>query len=389
MQQRPPAPGRGPRRPTRDASRGPAEQRRERRPGRPDGRTRTPDTPRPPAQAGGVFLTTQPGWAFATLAELRRRGIDAHVDLVHRDSTLVVPPLPGLLRGRLKTVEQACGTVLAAHARGDWDATRGLAQALRSHDLQPAVWRWLRETRRERASQFSVGSEMWGNTAVRRREVADVLRDALRRAFPRWREQQSGGVRLTIKADVQQALVGVQLYSNLAEHGEIGEGRPGSLREHLAYALLEVAGTDAGDAVVDPFMGTGTILRAAAHSYEASACIGMEVDREAFRLADGRVPPEPAALRLGAFDEIDVAALPAGVRLVSNLPFGDRFAQVETARLAAFLESVRPRLAGAALLLSREQGAQIAQPLGLRVKHVLVLGKPAAITYWVRTRMSK
>jgi hypothetical protein len=45
----------------------------------------------PPA---ALFFTTQPGWAFATLAELRALGVRERAELWHRDSTLVLPVTP-------------------------------------------------------------------------------------------------------------------------------------------------------------------------------------------------------------------------------------------------------------------------------------------------------
>jgi len=311
-------------------------------------------------------------------------GIGAYVDLLHRDSTLVVDSSPELVRARLKTAADAYGLVVSSGPRGQWDAARGLAQALRqmpAPQFQPRLWHWLMQTHRTRAANYSVGSEVWGETGVHRRDLGQAVRNAMRAAFPRLREQPAGGVRLLCKADTQAALMGAQLYSNLAEHGEMDEGRPGSLREHLACGLLTVAGVQAGEAVLDPFMGTGTILRVAAQVYDAGACIGAEVDRTAFRVAEGRVPPEPAELRFGAFDGSDPETLPEGTRLVSNLPFGVRFAQVETERLLAFLQAIRPKLAGLALLMGREQAEQVAAALRLRTKNVLVLGQPATVVY--------
>jgi hypothetical protein len=69
------------------------------------------------------------------------------------------------------------------------------------------------------------------------------------------------------------------------------------------------------------------------------------------------------------------------------LPFGERFFQVESGRLLRFLDTVAPRLAGIALLMARDQAAGVADRLGLRVKNVIVLGQPAAITYGVRQRI--
>ncbi len=378
-----------------------------------------------------IFYTTQPGWAFATLAELRALGVEERAELWHRDSTLVLPPSPDLRRRQLLTVAEAYDGVAVATARGQWDATRALAQRVEQVDLRSALGRHGRA--RGRGSRmgpepvlYVVVSEVWGDTQLRRRELASVMRRAVRTVFPTWREpseeptvrarsaeraarptvalarrpgrtrdaRAAGAgqgeaplVRLLCKADLQAAVVGVQRYSRV---GPEDESRPGALREHLACGLLALAGVRAGDAVLDPFMGSGTILRAAADHYGAGLCGGAEVDRLPFRVAQQRIEAAAAAraddvlevdLLHGAFDSLDLSRLPEGVRMVSNLPFGVTFQAVETARLVRFLVQVRRKAAAMALLMSREQAAEVGQALSLRVKHVLVLGQPAAIVY--------
>lgn len=346
-----------------------------------------------------AFLTTQPGWAFATLAELRAGGAREFVELAHRDSTLVVPAeaLPDEV---LLTPADVYGTVQSAGARGEWDATRVLAGRVRrmeAREMREVVGRWSAAGSRRAAHRWSVGGEVWGDTQVQRRQLREVAAGAMRVAFPRWREEVSGGVRLLVKADTRAALLGVQQYSNLAE---TEEGRPGTLREHLACGLLTLAGCRRlggrapGEAVLDPFMGSGTILEAAARRYGAELCLGTEIDRAALRLARERLRGVGAETRLchASFDDLDPADVPEGTRLVSNLPFGTRFEQVPTVRLARFLADLAPRLAGMALLMGRDQAVEVAGALrpsgiGVRVKNVIVLGQPAAIAFWPQLRI--
>jgi 23S rRNA G2445 N2-methylase RlmL len=160
--------------------------------------------------------------------------------------------------------------------------------------------------------------------------------------------------------------------------------RSGTLREHLACGLLTLARVGRADAVLDPFMGTGTILRSAAERFDVRVCIGAEVDAAAYRDARRMIQAD-GRLRHGSFEELDFDTLPHSVKLVSNLPFGVQFTQVPTRRLLAFLVSLQPRLRAVALLMSREQARVVAEALPLRTKHVLVLGQPAAIVYsWDR-----
>src|SRR5436190_22013995 len=73
-----------------------------------------------------VLLTTQPGWAFATLRELRARGLRSHVAFHHRDSSLVATAHEALVAQPLLTPEDVYGLVVAAEGPARFDATERL-----------------------------------------------------------------------------------------------------------------------------------------------------------------------------------------------------------------------------------------------------------------------
>jgi hypothetical protein len=326
-----------------------------------------------PAQ---VFLTTQPGWAFASLAELRRRGARGYVPFFHRDSTLLAPA-PPRDSPPLCTPGDSWGLLALAEA-GDGpagDATARLAGGLRPARLREALARWVDPSAPRR---FSVGSEVWGETALHRGTLRQSVQEALRRALPEWQPVPSGGVRIFCKADARAALAGLRLASNL--HPGEG-GREGALREHLACGLLVLAGATASHPVLDPFAGSGTILRAAWERFGVQTCLGYEVDGEALRLARRTVGAPRTRLVHASYEACRPERLPPGTRLVSNLPFGTRYPEVPLRRLGPFLERCLERVAGMALLINREQGERVAQELDLGRKNVLVLGQPACIVY--------
>jgi hypothetical protein len=328
-----------------------------------------------------LFLTTQPGWAFATLAELRRRGVEQYAAFFHRDSSVVVGADERLLREGLLTPGEAYGCLAVGEASRKRDATELLGQQLEPDAVRRrlAAWHGRASSRHggHGTTYFSVGSEVWGNTAVHRRALAGLVGEALRRALPYWREVPSGGVRFLCKADTEAAVVGLRLYSNVSQR----EGRPGTLREHLACALLVLAGVGREDAVLDPFMGSGTILRAAWRRFGVRSCIGYEIDAAAYRLAKRAVLAPNVQLHHRSFEVCAPDRLPVGVRLVSNLPFGERFAEVPTDRLLRFLAAVQDVAGAMTLLMGRAQAERVAPALRLRTKNVLVLGQPAAIVY--------
>ncbi len=327
---------------------------------------------------GSYFLTTQPGWAFAALRELRGLGVSGRVAFHHRDSSLVTPALEGLDAERLLTPAAVHGCLADFAPSGRLDAAGEMARRLHGGRLKASILQWLPLAEKTASRRFSVTTELYGRTSIRRDALHRLVGRAVAAAFPRWRLSQREGVQMVCKADAENAVLGLQLYSNL---GGEQAGRPGALRDHLACSLLTVAGVSEGDTVFDPFMGSGTILAMAAYRYGAGQVVGLEVDGDAYSAARGRLAGRRATLVNTRFEDFDYASLPAGSRLVSNMPFGVRFAQPRTDALLRLIR--RPELNGSpgALLLSRDQAGRIASETGMRRKNVLVLGQPASILY--------
>jgi 23S rRNA G2445 N2-methylase RlmL len=196
-----------------------------------------------------------------------------------------------------------------------------------------------------------------------------------RRCARRWQEAASG-LRLVCKADPDVAVLGLQLYAN----HDGAPSRHGALRRHLGASLLAVADVTDGDWVVDPFMGSGTILQEARESFRDVRLFGADLDRDAVPLARQALGADSTLVQR-SFDALDLSLLPERFRLVSNLPFGVQYQRVPTAALRRFLEVVAPCCDGVALLMAREQARQLAPRLGLKMQNVLVLGQPAAITF--------
>jgi len=328
-----------------------------------------------------LVVTTEPGWAFATLRELRDRGIRSYIPFFHRDSTLIITLGAGearlLLTERLATPASVFGGILVADGAVGRDATVGLKSRLGGRILRSRIARWRGEP--ERGPQlYCLVSEVYGHTRVFRHALAQTVRRAVEEAFPRWREVPRGGRLFLAKADREFGAIGTQLYTNLARETT---GRPGELRRHLAAALLTLARVQQNDPVLDPFMGTGTVLRVACEQMRAARCIGIEVDPEAYGIAARALSRHDVRLRMTSFDDIEPSLLPDHVKVVSNLPFGHRFVQVPLDRLLKFFVLIQPRVRAFALLLGRQQAAEVARRLDLTVKNVLVLGQPAAIAY--------
>jgi hypothetical protein len=325
-----------------------------------------------------LVLTTQPGWAFATLAEVRSLGATRYLAFHHRDSSVLVGSEPSLIAEKLITPAAVFGCLLHIKASPGEDATDLLVKQLSSGELKAAVIRWLPAIKSKQLRRYSVAAELYGSTTHPRKRLADLMDSALRKAFPRWRRAGSSGVRFLCKADPRTAFLGIQIYSNLQGGGG---GYPGSLREHLACGLLTVAGVGPGDTVFDPFMGTGTILNAARGLFQAASCTGLEIDPEPFAIAESVMKGPDYSLFNRSFEEFSSKTLPGNTRLVSTLPFGERFARVPTAKLLRFIAGLGLPPERMVLLTSRRQGMAMAPALGLKAKNVLLLGQPASILH--------
>ena len=322
-------------------------------------------------------MTTQPGWAFATLTELRASGeSERYVDFHHRDSTLVYKDGLDASLQDLRTPAEVFGEVASAESRRGQDATQQLVKMLRPDLIKRAVLDMLSYVQGTGPRRYSVVCETLGRTAVRRQELAKHVEGVMQSAFPGWRRSSEQAVRIFCKGDPDFAFVGVQLQSNL---GDDDSGRPGALRRHLACGLLQLAGVDSDSVVLDPFMGTGSILEAALHQYEARAVVGLEVDPAAADIAERRIFGESVTIFRHSFEALDTSLIDSRTRLVTNVPFGEQFERVDTRRLVRFLRECSQTGARITMLGSREQGARVAAILRLRRKNVIVMGQPAAI----------
>lgn len=326
-----------------------------------------------------LVITTQPGWAFATLSELRAEGGgERYVQFHHRDSTLACRDVFSAPPKSLRTPAEVFGEVVSAASSRGQDATRHLTRLMRPDAMKRAVLNLLPAVEGTRPRRYTIACETLGRTSVRRQDLARQVEQVFRSAFPGWRRASDHAVRIFCKADPDFAFVGVQLHSNL---GEDDSGRPGALRRHLACGLLEIAGVDADSLVLDPFMGTGAILDAAIRLYQARAAIGFEIDSAVSDIAERRLSGRNVSIIRASFETVDAGLIDTQTRIVTNIPFGNQFERVDTKKLVQVLRACSGSGARITMLASREQGAGLSAALGLRRKNVIVMGQPATILY--------
>ena len=81
-----------------------------------------------------LVLTTQPGWAFATLAEVRSLGVKSYLTFHHRDSSVLVGNEPSLIAERLISPAAVFGCLMHVEARPGEEAIQSLVGGFRSDD---------------------------------------------------------------------------------------------------------------------------------------------------------------------------------------------------------------------------------------------------------------
>ena len=259
-----------------------------------------------------LIITTQPGWAFATLSELRAEGgEEGYVGFHHRDSTLACRNGLTVAPKSLRTPAEVFGEVISSSSRRGEDATRQLARLMRPGAVKRAVLDLLPEVQGTRPRRYSIACETLGRTTIRRQDLAQQIEQVFLAAFPGWRRSSDHAVRIFCKADPDFAFVGVQLHSNL---GDDDPGRPGALRRHLACGLLQLAGVDADSLVLDPFMGTGAILDAAMRLYHASGAVGFEIDPAACDIAERRLAGTDVSVVRASYETMDIGLMDSRTR---------------------------------------------------------------------------
>ena len=168
---------------------------------------------------------------------------------------------------------------------------------------------------------------------LHRKDVAQRLDQEIRLRFPRWRANDPGACEFWVFWN-KTASINLRMTTEAFKYrGETPSERFGALRPTVAAAVVDVLKPSAGEHVVDPMCGSGTLLL---ESVDADVRLsGFDSDSEAVDLA---------RRRLGARAAIELAT-PGGLTdsydaLIANVPWGAEFAAVDADRTVALWRSV-------------------------------------------------
>jgi tRNA (guanine6-N2)-methyltransferase len=204
---------------------------------------------------------------------------------------------------------------------------------------------------------FAISASFVGKRNYSTDEIKDRVGAGISQTYPKWHYSNDDGsadlnVRLFI--DHQVAHVGLRVSKRpLHERPYKQQHQQGSLKPQVAAALALYSGVKAGNPVVDPFCGSGTIL------VEAALCgarvIGGDVDPAAVQAAQFNA--QAAGIADADLRVWDARRLPlpdaSADHVISNLPWGKQITLEDSAELyrTAYQEMRRVLRPGGTLLL--------------------------------------
>jgi tRNA (guanine6-N2)-methyltransferase len=266
----------------------------------------------------------------------------------------------------------------------DWQQLLGIHHAIRPKPRGKPTYRLV--------------TQMEGHHAYLRRDAGKALARGLAGHFPAsWREaEENASIEVWLSIHEATAVCGLRLSDRTMRHRTWKlEHRPASLRPTMAAALVRLAAAHAGQVVVDPMCGAGTILAEQLvrdeRSRRALTVCGGDIDRQAVRAAATNLR------RLGTVHlaRWDATRLPLATEqvdhIISNPPFGKQLASPEEIR-PLYSAMVREyhrvlRRGGQAVLLVSDAAAlrEAVRETAWKLKRQLrvrILGAASQISVW-------
>lgn len=245
-----------------------------------------------------------------------------------------------------------------------WDAVRHTRDMLATLtelsavlDLQP-VAQHLRTVRvLPPGVAFSVTASFVGKRNYSADEMKAALSAGILRRNPAWRyteNDQDAHLNVRVFIEHTHALVGVRLSATpLHRRAYKQDTLPGSLKPPAAAAMIRLADLQAGQVMLDPFCGSGTILIEAAQ--QGFRALGGDVNRQAIRISHENATHahQPPALFHWQAQHLPLSRHSVQA-VVSNLPWGRQIAvdaSLRTLYRQAYAEMRRVLVPGGRLVL--------------------------------------
>jgi 23S rRNA G2445 N2-methylase RlmL len=348
------------------------------------------------------YALVVPGLEEIAAAELRSAGARVVVVLSRIDKRdgMVLFDAPDLSRVMsCGTIEDVYAVVLDAPTGGGRGAPGRLARSLERGLLERALSAHHALRPGKRGRSYRVVARVAGAHPFRREEVEAAFAKRLDALLGKWVPAREGAaLELWVHVVGERTIAGVRLSDDtLAGRRYKRAHVPASLKPTVARALAIMAEVRAGDVVVDPMCGAGTVVREAAEQQRAhskgqssGSCVGGDVDAAAIEAARVNVG------RAGELAVWDARRLPLRDGcvdiVISNPPYGrqhEAVAGLGKLYRAAMREAARVlRPGGRCVVLTGEPSTLLeALPKALRVRskrRLLLRGLPVMAVVMVR-----
>jgi tRNA G10 N-methylase Trm11 len=247
---------------------------------------------------------------------------------------------------------------------------------------------------------FHLVTQMTGPHGYRRIDARQALVRGLAGKLPSsWREvDENAAIEIWLTIQGRQAVCGLRLSDATMRHRTYkSEHRPASLRPTVAAAMVRLAGASAGQLVMDPMCGAGTLLAeqiqlAQRRRAGEITVLGGDADADAVRASAVNLRRAGPGWRLTRWDARRLPLAAESIdRVVCNPPFGVQMGEPSAVRplyraLAVELNRVL-RAGGRAVVLVGDAALwhPAAAAVGWRSARrlrVRILGQPAEMSVW-------
>jgi tRNA (guanine6-N2)-methyltransferase len=208
---------------------------------------------------------------------------------------------------------------------------------------------------------FSITANFVGKRNYSVPEIKQAVADGVLSVYPDWQyvdDDRNTDLNLRLFIEHDRALVGLRIGQHSLHRRPYKQHHlPGSLKPPVAAAMIQLAGLQPGQIMLDPFCGAGTIVIEAV--LQGIVAVGGDVLADAVKIAQADLPIEASH---AAFFQWDAQRLPfadsSADSVISNLPWGKQVSLTDdlpTLYRASFAEMQRIVKPGGSIVLLTNQ----------------------------------
>ena len=334
-----------------------------------------------------IFALTTRGLEPISEVEVRAiPGVSVEAVAYRRVEADYSGPLSALLR--LTTVDDVFIKLAnwdsIGHTRDNLARLRGLSQSLEIASYLPALVDVRPE---EPLPVFSITANFVGKRNYSVPEIKQVVAQGVRSAYPDWQyvdDDRNADLNLRLFIEHDRVLVGLRIGAHSLHRRPYKQQHlPGSLKPPVAAAMIQMAGLQPGQIMIDPFCGAGTIIIEAA--LQGIVAAGGDIAADAVKTAYADIPIDASHTTLFQWDAQRLPFAAASVNaVISNLPWGKQVssaADLPALYRASFAEMRRVVKPGGSIVLLTNQPELLPQMPDIQTEISLFGETPMIVKY--------